>query len=235
MGCMDDKNVGRAMTIEGLLTFGQNIKLNGLELINYKLKDIYDPEVLGLVNYYGLIGICTEKPENIFRSYALVRQLVDFLNLFTNVKWEYAEESNVVVEASRCEICIGEDNAEDILGLYRKMYCLDDELAKRESDRDDIDDEMKALLLAFEEEQSKVDKAIGADVNLTSIIEGVSCKHPSINMLNVGEYTIYQLYRTYRRMCKIEHEDRTLTGYYTGHIQLSNMELKSLNWASKNK
>lgn len=228
---MDDKNAGQAMTIEGLLTFGRNIKLNGLELINYRLKDIYDPEVLGLVNYYGLIGIRTEKPENIFRSYALVRQLVDFLNLFTNVKWEYAEESNLVVEASRCEICIGEDNAEDILGLFRKMYCLDDTIIKKESDRDDIDEDMRALLLAFEEEQAKIDRAMGADVNLTGIIEGLSCKHPSINMLNIGEYTIYQLYRAYRRVCKIEHEDRLLTAHYAGTIQLSEMELKSLNWA----
>lgn len=228
---MDDKNVGQAVTIEGLLTFGCNIKLNGLELINYRLKDIYDPEALGLANYYGLIGICTEKPENIFGSYALVRQLVDFLNLFTNVKWKYAEESNVVVEASRCEICIGKDNAEDILGLFRKMYCLDDTIIQKESDRDDIDEDMRALLLAFEEEQARVDRAMGADINLTSIIEGLSCKHPSINMLNIGEYTIYQLYKAYRRVCKIEHEDRLLTAYYAGNIQLSEMELKSLNWA----
>lgn len=230
---MDDKNVGQAMTVEALLTFGKNIKLNGVELINYRLSDIYDPEVLGLVNYYGLIGICTERPEVIFKSDSLLNQLIDFLNLFTNVKWKYDKGSNVIVEADSCKVCIGVDNARDILGLFRKMYCLDDEFIKKESDRDDIDEETRALLLAFEEEQAKIDRATGAEINLTSIIEGVSCKHPSINMLNIGEYTIYQLYRAYKRMCKIEHEDRLLAGYYAGTIELSKMELKSINWASR--
>lgn len=231
---MGNDKICNDLTVISLLTFGNNIELNHFTLINYKIKEIFNPQILGLVNYYGLIGICLEKPKDIFNNNVLTSQLKDFLNMFTNCSWNYIGKFKVFEAIDKDNVYITEENIGLILDLFAKMYGIDDESLKKESNREDIDDDMKELLKEFEEEQSKVDRACGVNINLISIIEAVSCKHHSLNLTNIGEYTIYQLYRAYKKLNKIDHENRLTQGYYAGTLKLENSDFKQLHWANEN-
>lgn len=69
-------------------------------------------------------------------------------------------------------------------------------------------------------------------VNLHSLISGLSWKSTSgINITNIFDLTIYQLYDGYHRVEKIEHYNNTVTGIYTGNIDAKKINMNDLNWA----
>lgn len=69
-------------------------------------------------------------------------------------------------------------------------------------------------------------------VNLQSIISGVAWKSSSINLLHIGELTLYQLYDGYRRLHSIDSSNHTCTGIYAGTIDSKAIKLSELNWAA---
>ena len=91
---------------------------------------------------------------------------------------------------------------------------------------------MRGLLLEFEEEENKIRKAKGAVITMTSMIDGVANKHPSLNLINIWEYTVYQLYHAYQRINRIDNENRILTAIYTGNMDGNKTDLEKIHWAN---
>ncbi len=54
--------------------------------------------------------------------------------------------------------------------------------------------------------------------NLQSIVSGIAWKSGSINLLNITDLTIYQIYDGYYRLHTIDDCNHTFTGIYSGAI-----------------
>jgi hypothetical protein len=65
--------------------------------------------------------------------------------------------------------------------------------------------------------------------NLPSIVSGLSWKS-NLNILEIGNLTIYQVYDGYYRMENIDHYNGILTGIYTGNIDSSKIKLQESAW-----
>jgi hypothetical protein len=68
-------------------------------------------------------------------------------------------------------------------------------------------------------------------MNLHSIINGLAWKSPSINLLNIFDLTVYQLYQGFYTTDNIDNYHHTLTGIYAGTVDGKNIKLSDLHWA----
>lgn len=225
-------NENDKISIISTLLMGEDIKLKGLTLKNYKLNYIF--KELGLLLYYGLINVCNLSPEEIFSDEKEIIRFKEFLNVFTDREWIYHPSHNILSTNDIDDlIVIDKDNVSFILEVFRMIYCIHKTI--KESEREDIDDEMRELLREFEEEEDKIHKAKGiGNITLLGIIKGVSCKHNSINLINIWDYTIYQLMCSFYALDKIDNEARIMTAIYSGTIDGQKIKQSSIHWANDN-
>ncbi|MCR8641544.1 hypothetical protein NV379_02640 [Paenibacillus sp. N1-5-1-14] len=68
-------------------------------------------------------------------------------------------------------------------------------------------------------------------MNLHSIISGMAWKSNNVNIINVFDLTIYQLYQGFRVMENIDNYEHTLTGIYSGNVNSKEINFSQLHWA----
>ena len=124
---------------------------------------------------------------------------------------------------------LSNSNIDEFFDVFKMAYCISD--IKKESDRDDIDDEMRQLLLEFEDEEEKIKNIKGNIITINSMIKAVCCKHPSLNCLNIGKCTLYQIKTDLARLYQIDSSVCIHTGIYTGNIDSKNINLEEYSWA----
>lgn len=230
---------------------GSRIVVHGITIKNYTLGEIFDD--IGLTRYLQMSSLANRKPKDFLTS-EFINQVPDFtlfdvlcisselneiylnfLNFFTGYEWEFIANEAFIefhsINENGERVYVNKGNFDSLLDVVKATYCLDK--SKRESDRDDIDDEMKELLMEFEEESDKVRKAKGSNITIIGIIDGVSNKHPSINLFNIWGYTIYQLMNTYYALSKIDNESRIMSGIYHGTVDSKAIDLESIHWANE--
>lgn len=219
---------------KSLLLTGSNIEFREMTLFNFNLGKIF--KEITLINYMILTDICLMQPQEIFSTEELINKLVLFLNRFTDHKWEYSKDLSGVLNTEHT-VLLNIDNVGQILDVFKMMYCLKE--VKKESERTDIDDEMKELLKEFEEEEQKVrnSKTLGKSaITLHSIVNGVACRHPALNLLNIWDYTVYQLFQTYYTLTKIDSENRAYIALFSGNLDKNarkQLDLPNLHWATE--
>ena len=67
-------------------------------------------------------------------------------------------------------------------------------------------------------------------MNLHSIISGIAWKSNNINIINIFDLTIYQLYDAYHRLENIDNYHYTLSGLYAGTVDGKNINLSKITW-----
>ena len=67
-------------------------------------------------------------------------------------------------------------------------------------------------------------------INLHSIISGIAWKSNNINIINIFDLTIYQLYDAYHRLENIDNYHYTLSGLYAGTVDGKNINLSKITW-----
>ena len=157
-----------------------------------------------------------------------------FMNVFLEFDHlEYGEKTRSYYLSRSGEIgVLNKDNFEEFLEVFRMAYCID----KYEEEELQCDDkELLELFLKNQEEKEKVDKAMGRDVKITinSMVEAVSNKHNSLNCLNIGQCTIYQIKRDLIRLYQIDSNVYISTGVYTGNIASKDIKFEEFNWAKE--
>jgi len=88
----------------------------------------------------------------------------------------------------------------------------------------------------FHEEQKKKRKnapKIKSNVTLHSIISGIAWKSNSVNIFDIWDLTIYQLYDAIQRMDLIDNYKGHLQGIFAGTIDPKKMDFKKINWSKK--
>lgn len=237
--------------VKSKLLMGLDIEIHNITIKNYKLGEIFRD--IGLIKYLQMTSVVNKKARDFIKaeyldevkdikifdvfcmSKDMQKLLSTIMNFFTGYEWNFVVTSSfselLATNQDGVRVHINRDNYEDVLDVIKAMYCLDE--TKRESDRDDIDEEMRELLLEFEEEEAKVKAAKGSKLTLVSIIDGISNKHNSINLLNIWDYRIYQIMHTYYILNKIDNEDRLMTAIYSGTIDSKKAELEGAHWANE--
>lgn len=237
--------------LKARLLMGLDVAVHGITIKNHKLGTIFKD--IGLTKYIQASSLINRSPKDFFKKEFIneVKHLnmfdifcisgefnevfIQFISLFTDYKWSFIStdvftEFHTVNEFGN-RVHINRDNFDDVMEVIRVMYCLDK--SKRESDRQDIDDEMAALLREFEDEEEKVRRSKGGNITIVSIIDGVASKHHSINLLSIWEYTVYQLIHTYYKLNQIDNETNVKSAIYTGNIDAKKIELDKMHWATE--
>lgn len=212
-------------------------------------------EELGIEKYLGLINFSTLSKEKligrelveVFKPYSFYQVVVnyeelretflEFLRVFvlhdedeSSVRY-VPEIDTIVVRYNKINGKINNSNFQSFLDFMRKIYYVPK--VEKESERLDIDEEMAELLKEFEEVESKVAKDNGNEITITSMIEAICVKHPSINLMTVWDYTMYQFMKTFYRIEQIDSAKNIMTGIYSGCIEPKKINLKEYHWAKK--
>ena len=238
---MIDEN--KKMDYEAMLYLGKSINYQNIYIKSLKYNDIV--EKIGLSNALQLINLSTMTPKklknancdtNLFDLFVyseLNKLLTAFLCTFVEFdEIEYGEKTNSFYFKRGKDVgVLNGDNFEEFLEVFRMAYCVDKNL--RESDRDDIDDELRDILREFEEEEDKIRNAKGNVITLNSMVKAICCRHPSLNCLNIGECTIYQLKCDLVRLYQIDANIYINTGVYTGNISCKDIKIDDYNWAKE--
>ncbi len=166
---------------------------------------------------------------------ALRSNFLDFLEVFTvhdTNGVQYIPTLNLfVVNNDGVKGKIHQDNLENFLEFMRFVYCISND--KKDSEDENIDEEMAEMLRGFEETLDKINKVEENQVTIPSIIEAISSKHPTINMMNIWDYNMYQIMRTYSRLDHLENSNNIMTGLYSGSVDGSKIVIDDFYWAKK--
>lgn len=239
--------------LKAKLLMGCEISTHDITIKNYKIGEIF--KEIGLSKYLYMTNIINKKTTDfikqeyyeelkdlkLFYIFCMSKEMRDIfcevMNFFTGYEWNFinAGEINefIALNENNKRVHINDENYNDILETIKNIYCLSE--SKKDSHRDDIDSEMREMLLEFEEEENKIRESKGAIITIPSMVESVSVKHSSLNLTNIWSYTIYQLHRTYQRINKIDNENRILMAIYNGNIDGDKMDLEKIHWANDSK
>lgn len=215
--------------LKRLLLKGDNIFFTSsrskktIEIINMKLKDIFSQEkcqkYILLVKYFSIKNKISDVEDILFKREVLKEFLV-----CDNIDYQYNFKEFVVFYNNDL-ISLNDEDLECIFNILQEMY----QISIKEDEEITGSPEAVAAykeLMEFEA-QCKKKKAI----TLESIIEAVSSKHPSYNLFNIWDLTIYQLFRTYKRIELIDMCSEINHWSYSGFIDIKKLNKDEIHWA----
>ena len=71
-----------------------------------------------------------------------------------------------------------------------------------------------------------------SNVTTSSIISSIAWSDSSINILNIWDLTMYQLFDGLKRVNKRKDYDNLMRAYYTGNIKKEDINFRNVNWLS---
>lgn len=122
---------------------------------------------------------------------------------------------------------IDSDKLEFIQHVVRKMSFI---ASSKGQDYDPANSKAKQMIDMILRNKKKRPQ-IKETMNFHSIISGMAWKSKDMNILNIFDLTVYQLYQGFRVIENIDNHHFTLTGIYTGNIDSKNINLAKLHWA----
>jgi hypothetical protein len=220
------------------LLSGQDIEIEGIATFRQpKLKDIQN---IGLETYFAYISILNLKPEQYLTS--LGRQ--DLIPKFKENNWTMLdiykanEQERIWFIKALSFFIVGEitfdgkhfsiNNTYPIENItYQGIIDIIGEIGCfKSSEEEVVYASEKARQIAEHIKQAKEKRKNTGDREegmLYNIISAVACKHPSINLLNIWDLTVYQLYDQYQRLFVIDNFNIGAMNYayYGGDLKLS--------------
>lgn len=196
------------------LLLGRPIKIDDIGYIySPTLNEI---ESIGLDTYYYYLSLITMKPDK-FQSYEdsfddLIKNkksqyLLNFIILFfTKENFFYAEEIKSFIfdkKLENGEIEHYRIKRENYMSFVNAVKLIN--LIKIEKEVKYFNSRAKQMAEKFKELREKYSKTKkDNDLDYNDIISTVSSRHPNINLLNVGDLTIYQLLDKFKRLTNID-------------------------------
>lgn len=196
---------------------------------------------IGIENYNKYMGVlCISKEEieemvkvsvepfefiyqNAVYNEEFQQQIINALSLFLH------EDINMVSEG----FSVGDSGLIHVsnFNFFIEILMMQNCIKSKDSNEKYPNDKVKEYMQRIKALKEKYQKNYGGGgVDITDIISSVSAKHPSLNLLNVGEMTIYQVYDQYKRLNKIDEYEISLNSLMHGaakeDVQLS-------HWSSK--
>lgn len=121
---------------------------------------------------------------------------------------------------------INKDNWSDICKIIQMQNCVK-KIEKEEYNP--ANERAKKFIEKLNKMKQELPK-IKSDITLSSMISGVAWKAQNININNIWDLTIYQLYDALNRLNLIDDYQFTFTGIYTGTVDGKKIDMKKINW-----
>lgn len=157
---------------------------------------------------------------------------LEFIHFFIEGEWSYNQAFNIFVTYSfENPIKIKRENFINVLENIRQIYCVE----KPKSDFDEesaTDDEVAKMLREFAEVKKKQNKS-ESGMTYESILEGITVKHPSYNLFNIWDLTMYQLMHTFYRLEHVSTYSSIMQSIYAGVMSSKDVKMKEIHWANK--
>lgn len=160
------------------------------------LKSIKQEELISGFKQHGLtmLDICTNNEEE-------KQWLIDALSYF--FVGEVYFDSGFILKSPDQECLITRDNFPIIKNVIKEINGLKVDSKEEETYSNDKAREIAEKLKKAKEEISKNSKD-GESTKLDCITSSVSARHPSLNLLNIWDLTVYQLYDQYNRLTLVD-------------------------------
>ena len=220
------------------LLAGMPIDISSLGILTpLKLKEVI---YIGESNYNELLSVLLIDKENIE---GLNDQEISNLELLMVYSYQNIEFREKVLKSLKFFL-----NNEFFMSNEGFFYCKDLIL-----DKEPFDDFQYVLKCANHIEIKKEDEIIPGNerarkfmeklklskqnfkkpeiMNLHSIISGVAWKSNNMNIIDIFDLTVYQLYDAYHRLENIDNYHYTLSGIYAGNVDSKNINMSKITWS----
>lgn len=155
-------------------------------------------------------------------------QIMSVLELLFNDSIVFYGDSFLIGDAKN-ERILNKSNYNIFIDALKKINCMDSENKNNPTPKNKAEKEMLEKLKELRKKYAKY-KNNSETISMTDIISAVCAKHPSINLLNVGNLTIYQLINQYKR---IEFIDQYFINIKSLLAGADSKEIKMKHWSSK--
>jgi hypothetical protein len=202
-------------------------------IVGYLLLDeeSFDPEG----TFKGKLGLLQMIASSSYYDPTLRSKIEQGLELF------FREKANLYFSAEENEafFYFGEFNefrhlTEELWELFCIVLRLDNHSPKQKKFEEEYEFLTEEARLKYEEMQRKKANAFKpkSKINLQSIVSAMSNKSNSLNITNIWDLTLYQIYDSFKRLDHIGHYEDTILGIYTGNIEGKKIKLADIHWAN---
>jgi hypothetical protein len=207
-------------------------------------------DIIGFDKYNEYISALCVSSEDIKELYGMQEEVTTFQFIILNCKFSKTEEyKSFIINALQCflrepihfnelgffylrEFDDGRFINEDVFEQIQEVIMKQNMVYKKKEEYNPGNERAKKFIEALKKKKKNKPK-IPQDYDILSIVSGLAWKSPNINILNVWELTIYQLYDGYYRLELINNYDNTMHGLYAGTVDKDSVDLKKLSWIKK--
>jgi hypothetical protein len=127
---------------------------------------------------------------------------------------------------------IHKGNFQELVGLVMQMNHIEreeDEFAELEANA--ANEQARKMIQRLRENKRELKKHVkNKGIDLISMLSGIAWKCSNVNIFNIWDLTIYQLYDAYYRICVVDEYNNTMRGLYAGTIDSKSVNLEEVNW-----
>lgn len=216
--------------LDKLLLRGINVVLavsnnqETIEIINMKLDEIYSQE--GYYKYLLLLKYFSIKDEiQNFEKVLFEREILKEFIMCENVDYQNDFHEYVIFKQDGVLVNLNEQDLAEIWAVLIEMY----QIPMRQDEEIIASGKVKNLLKELEDFKKDCNRKNG--VSLDSMLEAITVKHPSYNFINIWQLTIYQLFKTYKRIFIVDSFNEIMHWKYPGFIDVSKIDQNEIYWA----
>ena len=148
-----------------------------------------------------------------------------------NIQYDH-EANEFLLTVGETMVILKEQDVNDVFAAFKEIYSLGGGKVAF-ADAKPKTKEHEDFLAVIRKAQAKIDRKKNGEHTVDSILIGVTSKHPSYNLLNIWDLTVWQLMETYSVLHKIDGAYFTKIGIYTGNIDMKKSKItnKELDWS----
>jgi len=225
------------LSTELKLLKGSSFFVNEIEIKPLTLKEIVD---IGYMKYQQYLNVYILDLEDILLDIPeefneikifdlLLNSGIDDLleNLLSSIYFFFKPKNIKVIENEIIldDNIINRDNWDSICEIIKIQNCVKkaekEEYNPANEKAREIIEKIKALKKSIPQRES---------ITLASMISGIAWKSHNINIINIWDITMYQLYDALNRLNLIDDYNFTLSGLYAGTIDGTKIDMKKINW-----
>jgi hypothetical protein len=211
----------RIPTIKEIIKFNES-KYNEMLSILLINKNSFEIELSQDISDFDLLFVLSYNDEN------FKKKLLDCLEFFFNSRPKVIDNEEQFYFQFSNGNKLDKNSHEFLQRVIKKAHCIN-EGAKKEEFKPANSKAQE--LMDFITKSVKNKPKTKEQMNLHSIISGLSWKSNGINILNIFDLTIYQLYNGFFATENIDNYHHTLTGIYAGTIDGKKIKIPQIHWA----
>jgi hypothetical protein len=207
-------------TLREIISLGYSVYTKYISAILFDKSNIEGAESADISNFEFLFGLSIHNED--FRN-----TITDALSFFFRKETQlYADDTGAFFYLGDLSCRVNESNFETIQDVVKKANHI--KITKEPEFRpaNDKAREMIEKILAARKNRPKPKEKM----NLHSIISGLAWRNNGINLVNIFDLTIYQVYDGFFRTEKIDNYQFTLSGIYAGTVNGKEINYQNIHW-----